>query len=277
MNLVAKLKIAEARHRLALEDYFITVFGNTSLSSHDLNHHRRVWCNAKEIMEIRQVEHGVYSQDFIDSLLIACYLHDLGMVTDPGERHGQISRHLTSAWIGQMGFDSSGFTEALDAIEYHDRKDYTETGRNGEMLIILSAADDLDAFGIAGIYRYIEIYLLRGIKFTELGQAVMKNAAARFAHLQETFIHYPTFIERQRKRYLELDDFFNNFVNAAPAYNFENEAQEGACGIAGLISETITGKRPLATVMNQEFLKKYDNEIRTFFTKLENEICPSSI
>jgi hypothetical protein len=31
------------------------------------------------------------------------------------------------------------------------------------MLTILSVADDLDAFGYIGIYRYIEIYLERGI------------------------------------------------------------------------------------------------------------------
>ena len=28
---------------------------------------------------------------------------------------------------------------------------------------ILSVADDLDAFGFTGIYRYLEIYLTRGI------------------------------------------------------------------------------------------------------------------
>ena len=42
---------------------------------------------------------------------------------------------------------------------------------------MLSVADDLDAFGFTGIYRYSEIYLMRGINPNQLGHLIIENAA----------------------------------------------------------------------------------------------------
>ena len=41
--------------------------------------------------------------------------------------------------------------------------------RSPEILSILSVADDLEAIGVIGIYRYSEIYLKRGISMVNLG------------------------------------------------------------------------------------------------------------
>ena len=42
-------------------------------------------------------------------------------------------------------------------------KIYLRRQDRNDLLTVLSVADDLDAFGFTGIYRYSEIYLTRGI------------------------------------------------------------------------------------------------------------------
>ena len=41
-------------------------------------------------------------------------------------------------------------------------KNIPVASKPNELLTILSVADDLDAFGFSGIFRYSEIYLIRG-------------------------------------------------------------------------------------------------------------------
>ncbi len=50
-------------------------------------------------------------------------------------------------------------------------KDYTSKRGSNDLLTVLSVADDLDAFGFAGIYRYSEIYLMTGYKPQSIGSS----------------------------------------------------------------------------------------------------------
>ena len=54
----------------------------------------------------------------------------------------------------------------------HDDKEgpartLAQAGEQTGILTVLSIADDLDAMGVIGIYRYIEIYLKRNIHLSE--------------------------------------------------------------------------------------------------------------
>ena len=48
-------------------------------------------------------------------------------------------------------------------------KIHIQSHQRMNLLTILSVADDLDAFGFIGIYRYSEIYLTRGIDPEKIG------------------------------------------------------------------------------------------------------------
>jgi hypothetical protein len=105
----------------------------------------------------------------------------------------------------------SDYQDILEAIDNHDNKEYSDSPVNNKLLILLSAADDLDAFGYTGIYRYIEIYLARGIQPGKLGQMARENAEKRFNNFSLNFAHYPELVRKHKARYMLLDEFFKGF------------------------------------------------------------------
>lgn len=211
MNLEKEIEAAESKFRQALENFFIEKWGDTKLASHDLTHHQRVWSNARSLLYEIQASEPEKIILAADKLLIACYLHDLGMAIDPGERHGIHSSKLVKEFIGLNGLQLSHFTEVIEAVENHDNKKSTVLAADFNLSTLLASADDLDAFSYIGIYRYLEIYLARGIHPQHIGFEIIKNAGKRFANFEVTFKGYRKLIDKQRKRYLILYKFFEGY------------------------------------------------------------------
>ena len=212
MNPEESVLSAEKKYLRTLEDFFTETWGKTCLFSHDIDHHRRVWNYAKELLEVIN-SHGVtFAPEFPGKLMIACYIHDLGMSVEPGFRHGIHSRELCRQFLQKFYADEPDFADLLDAVENHDNKEYgTDDSSENEILRLLSAADDLDAFGYIGIYRYIEIYLVRGIRPELIGSEIKKNALGRFRNFERNFGAYPELISKYRKKYLILNNFFTRY------------------------------------------------------------------
>jgi hypothetical protein len=234
MNLIVSIESAELRFRQILEDFFVSVYDERRLFSHGINHHRRVWGFAREILSSHPVTDSRSSVCNPEKLIIACYLHDIGMSADPGPSHGKKSRELCQKFLEKYDLDPDNYTELLEAIENHDNKDYTSDMSESGLLRILSFADDLDAFGYAGIYRYSEIYLKRGIPPSDLGYRIRDNARSRFDNFTKAFSDDYEYVSRHRKRYEILDDFFLNYNKQAGAYNFDTDYPLGYCGVLQL-------------------------------------------
>ncbi len=212
MNISQQIQKAENALKYPLEDFFAERWGKTHLFSHDIDHHRRVWRYAKELLEVINSHGETFIPEFPRKLMIACYMHDLGMSSDPGIRHGIHSRELCRQFLLKNFPDEPGCEDLLDAVENHDNKEYNPDDSSGnEILRLLSAADDLDAFGYIGIYRYIEIYLARGIRPELIGFEIKKNALGRFRNFERNFGAYPDLISKYRKKYLILDNFFTRY------------------------------------------------------------------
>jgi hypothetical protein len=207
MNLPDTIKAAEGRYLATLESFFNDKWRDARLWSHDLSHHLRVWQYAQELLRFSDPVPDDY---FMDKLLIACYLHDIGMAEDPGEKHGINSRKLCEEFLVGINKDPGDFADLLNVIESHDNKSYAGLSLHGSLFLLLSVADDLDAFGYIGIYRYIDIYLARGIRPGKIAPLVLKNAASRFEYFERNFRNYPELISRHRQRYYLLRDFFQN-------------------------------------------------------------------
>jgi hypothetical protein len=207
MKLIKLTGESEKKYLIHLEAYFTEKWGETKLWSHDLSHHRRVWNYANELLLSYT---DMADQLFIDKLLITCYLHDLGMSIDPGSRHGLSSRKLCEEFLSKYQMNLSDYVDILEAIERHDDKSYLEFLNGNKLYVLLSIADDLDAFGYTGICRYLEIYLERGIKPEDLGPMVLRNAKARFINFEKNFKDYPELVEKHMIRYQILRDFFQN-------------------------------------------------------------------
>jgi hypothetical protein len=114
---------------------------------------------------------------------------------------------------GTLKFQTLKFQTILQAVEHHDEKSYTESIGStqegiSELLDILSAADDLDALGAIGVYRYAEIYLFRGIPITDLPGRVLTNLEARMTKLNHVFKDLPDFMKGHMKRHALIRDFY---------------------------------------------------------------------
>jgi hypothetical protein len=216
MNLTHSIEFAENKYRQLLEEFFNEKWGKNTLYSHDIEHHRRVWNYAKELLKELGPEAKHNETLFPQKLLIACYLHDLGMSVDPEIRHGIHSRALCRLFLLNNNLVESDFGDVLDAVEHHDDKEYKNKGfANNEILNILSVADDLDAFGYTGIYRYLEIYIARNVRPEVVGYEIRKNALVRFQNFELKYGNFPELIEKHRKRFLILDHFFFSYNKEA--------------------------------------------------------------
>lgn len=236
MNLTAIIESAEFALRQILEDLFISIYSEKQLQSHGLEHHRRVWKYAKEILYLNASEDVTSPLCDPSKLMIASYMHDIGMAIDPGQWHGRISRELCNQLLIKLDFDPADYTEVLEAIENHDNKSYTTTADQGSLLSILSMADDLDAFGFTGIYRYSEIYTARKSDPLKIGSLIRENASARFGNLEANNPGKAGYLQKHRKRFEILDNFFRNYQVQAETYDFTTPMPAGYCGLFNLFA-----------------------------------------
>jgi len=201
MTLTGSIESAEHQYKKILEEFFISEYGDRNISSHGLGHHRRVWGYAKKLISILN-ESGYIDDNCIPfKLIIACYLHDIGMSIDPGVNHGFHSKVLCNRFLVKNNLPENDYRDVLQAVHNHDNKEYKDSLTSFDLLTILSVADDLDAFGFTGIYRYSEIYLIRGISHRDIGKLILANATGRFENFKRHFGFSKVLLEEQEKKF----------------------------------------------------------------------------
>ena len=270
MDLTGPIISAENQFKQILEGYFVSVYDEKSLPSHGIDHHRRVWNFAKELLSLNNKRDPVMDSQLPNSLIIACYLHDIGMSVDPGPRHGSHSMELCNRFLHEHEWDENDFPGLLKAIREHDNKEYGQLSTESDLSSILSVADDLDAFGFTGIYRYLEIYCIRGYELETIGQRIRENAAKRFAYFEKCFGSAEIFTKAQRKRYLILDSYFREYNKELKSQKYKILHKSGHLQVIELISEAIRLRKDL-----YEFISETNSErdpvVKWFFDELKNE------
>src|ERR1035437_1963558 len=231
MNLTIFIESAEQKFKQILEDFFVSSFDEKSLTSHGIDHHRRVWNYSKELLHLFAEKNPLLHHQLPAKLIIASYLHDIGMTIETGIRHGKYSRDFCIQFLIQNNLPVDDYIDVLEAIENHDNKEYSGDSETNNILKILSGADDLDAFGFTGVFRYSEIYLKRGINPEMIGQSVRENALKRFENFKTTFGFSNEFVNKHQQRYEILDRFFKEYNKQAPSYKFGGKDPNGYCGV----------------------------------------------
>jgi hypothetical protein len=272
MNLAGAIESAENQYKQILEEFFISVYNEKSLSSHGIDHHRRVWNYSKELLTFIPSGNIIISSRLPSELIIACYLHDIGMSIDPGVKHGIQSRELCKRFLILNNLKVSEFLDILEAIENHDNKDYTGAGSMNDLLTILSVSDDLDAFGYTGIFRYAEIYLTRRILPENIGNLVRENVKKRFDNIVNIFGDNSEFTDRHRKRFNILAYFFSKYNEELPSYHFGAENPHGYCGVIEIIHFMMKNNLLLKDIFLEPEKYSEDPVIQWFFLELEREI-----
>ena len=271
MNLKSQIESSETLMGQRLEDYFVSEFDEKSLPSHGLEHHRRVWNYCKKLVSVLGEKGHPFSDHFFDELIVAAYLHDIGMIVDSGPRHGKHSREICTRFLKINNFEVKDFDNALNTIEYHDRKDYDPEETGISLLTILSVADDLDAFGYTGIFRYAEIYLRRNVGFEDIGSFIMDNAAARFNHFIKVIGYRDRIFEKHKKRYLILDEFFKEYNIQVLSYKFGTKQPSGYCGVIEIIKMLSENSIYINDFLKNREQERYDPTIRWYFNGLASD------
>ncbi len=152
------------------------------------------------------------NENDISLLMLATFFHDTGLTKTLDKDHGTESHLLCQDFLNRnpslFPFDVS---PALHAIELHDKKEpQLPFGGNHcmDILPILSVCDDADAYGPAGVLRYAEIYLLRGITVDALPDRVLKNMAYRFNFLLAQKWIPEKFMLRHHARYRYAEKYY---------------------------------------------------------------------
>ena len=271
MELNKIIESAEKQYKQILEEYFISVYNERSLPSHGIDHHRRVWKYSGKLLKFVPVKNKKQLSILTSELIIASYMHDIGMSVDPGIKHGKYSKDLCTRFLAINNLRINDYLNVLEAVENHDNKEYIENSSRNDLLTVLSVSDDLDAFGFIGIYRYIEIYLIRETEPENIGLLIKANAARRFGNFEKTVGKAKKFIETHRQRYLALNDFFTKYNEQLPSYQFGTLNPSGYCGVIELIGNMINNKMELKELFT--YSEKYyaDPVINWFFSELRKE------
>jgi hypothetical protein len=272
MNLPDTIESAELQFKQILEDFFIDVYDDASLSSHGIDHHRRVWMYAKELLLLVPDQNSAPISRLPTKLIISCYLHDIGMSVETGIKHGKYSRDLCREFLSKNNLALNNYSDVLAAVEDHDRKDYSGNNLIKDLLTILSVADDLDAFGFTGIFRYSEIYLERGIKPADIGHMIIDNAGSRFDNFVNTFGSETELVRKHKKRYDILTDFFNQYNKQVNLYQFGGKYPSGYCGVIEVLLDMLQKKKKLKDICIEQEKHAHDPVILWFFDGLAKEL-----
>jgi len=272
MKIADPIQSAEIRFKYILELFFKGIYDEFVLPSHGLDHHRRVWNYSKDLLNLAPGLNQTNIFSLPSKLIIACYLHDIGMSVEKGIRHGMHSKDLCTEFLIKNNLSVTDFHDVLEAIEYHDKKDYSGDNDVSDLLRILSSADDLDAFGYTGIYRYLEIYLTRGISLSEIGYRINENAIIRFDNFEKIFISAPEFVAKHKARFEILYKFFTNYNKQVTEYKFGSPQPSGYCGVAELIADSMNKKQGLEFISKNYVKIGNDPVIQDFLKELASDL-----
>jgi HD superfamily phosphodiesterase len=272
MNLTGTIESAEIQFKQILEEFFISVYDERALPSHGLNHHRRVWRYAKDFLRLVPQEDSSSISALPSQLIVACYLHDIGMTVDPGTKHGKQSRTFCSRFLANNNLKETEWQDVLEAIENHDNKNYTDNLKSNDLLTILSVSDDLDAFGCIGIYRYSEIYLTRKIEPEKIGHMIRENAGKRYENFIKIYGSVDEIVVKHWERYYLLDMFFNKYNEQLSAYQFGSTSPAGFCGVIELIRFIMENNLQLEDLFTEPEKYTSDPLILWYLAELEKEL-----
>lgn len=258
------------------------IFRKTYLPSHDENHHYRVWLFAKEL--IRELDQADYPFDVsrIEKIIIAVFFHDTGLSVEPDAEHGKYSRKIAEIFFARSSQQPMGdLEEVLTIIEKHDEKEYANTLMEPSvspdgLFPVVNASDDLDAFGITGIYRYGEIYLLRGIRGEDLAMQVLENSTIRFRFFFNNYGFLRRFAEHQRIRFQILKKFYEDLLLQHKTGNASETT--GPSAVLHHIKESVLKKKiPLTQLIREAEKTSNDPYVIDFFRLLQKEMKESMV
>jgi len=267
MNIRKTIDAAEHKRLGEVFGFCRKCFSTVYLPSHDETHHLRAWHFARGLIPGYHKIIQPLSRDQVEGILLAVMLHDTGMSETIDFTHGHASRRLAEMFFSRTSYPPALTHTILKAIEKHDDKNYSSppslASDEGIILSLLSLADDMDAFGFIGVFRYYEIYILRNITASQLPERILPNLDHRFRTMETRLAPWPDILRKQKKRYLITHNFFVNLQEKDP----------GAKEVIEVFEQHIRIPRENPERIIPEILKhKKTTYVSNFFTGMQKEL-----
>lgn len=278
------IREAEEKWLEPLYQNALQLFEGTFLPSHDQEHHLRVWHICKNLLLEISGFNKKMDPDLVEGLMVAAWFHDLGMSLRTDMEHGILGREMCEKFFLDHALPKPiRYGEVLEAVEKHDQKGESVyalfvPGTPPGILDILSIADDLDALGIIGIYRYVEIYLLRKIPLHLLGIRILENAMNRYGNMVNSCAHCPWVISSYRGQYDLLVEFFNLYNQQILIHGDPQQVLQGQLGIVNHIRRLgVEGLVRPEYYLQQLDRAKAGTTVQSYFNKLKDELELKSV
>ena len=277
MNVLSELQKVENSWLIPLYTICQRAFSQTHLPSHNEDHHHRVWITAKELIKQLEKQAITFTSSDLTKIIIATFLHDTGMSVTIDKTHGKESGKICKQFIEEYKpEDIDNPQELLDVIENHDDKEYQNKFakiKNPKHLFkILSVCDDLDAFGLTGAYRYIEIYLLRGIPVNNIATMVLKNLTSRIDYFTGSFRYMEKFYKKHIKRFDLTWAFFTDLNNQIIHEN-NTKSLSGPLGVINLINHYVISEKRTPVEASKFIIRNTtDDYVKNYFRGLYTEL-----
>lgn len=253
-------------------------FKKVKIPSHDSLHHLRVWLIAKELFQELEKNDIEISRNDLEKAIIGIFFHDIGMVQTTDKQHGIISKEMCESFFKVNKLERiEGFDEILGSIEKHDDKEYKSMVYHGKLqksvLSIVCVSDDLDAFGAIGVFRYLEIYLLRNVPIIELAGKILENLKNRYENFHNLYSQLDRFTEKQKERFEFISGFYQDLSREINEGGYSKGIDIGAIGVVNLlIKNIVVGKDSITTISEKILKSSKDEYVLEFFKLFQKEI-----
>ncbi len=242
-------------------------FSGTYLPSHDETHHLRAWHFAKTLIPGYHKAIQRFTPEQIEGILLAVMLHDTGMAETTDVTHGRASRRLAETFFAGMVIPPALTAGILIAVKKHDDKSYSSAlsaaSDEGIILSVLSTADDMDAFGTIGVFRYYEIYSLRNVKVKEMAGEVLPNLDRRYEVMGSKLQCCPEAFSDTGRRYLITRRFFEDL----------KAGDSRALKVTDIFEHSIRAPRKKPEAAIPEILRNFrEPYVSGFFNRMQEEV-----
>lgn len=279
MDLEKHLQQAESDWLSLSFDYLKSQFTKTPLPSHDHYHHLRVWNYARDLLRQLAKKNAHPDYEFVEAMLLSSMFHDAGMIQVKSSEHGKASNEIFNTFLNEVKKQPARKQNIEEAIEKHDDKSFSLAGKllvDGKIQLLpaLHISDDLDALGSVGIYRYTEIYLLRGIPFEDLGLKIIANLSGRYGNFIANCSRLPEMIMKHSIRHHTIESFFRYYNLQIRKIEETGEDQKsGPVAVVRNIYRQVLSNTPTIEEIGKNIMNSTeDMYIQNFFKSLLNEL-----
>ncbi len=236
-----------------------------------------MWLFAANLIRALHKKGFQFTEKKLEQLIIACFFHDTGLTRTLDASHGRESREICRDYLAEhSSFSADSMTDILNAVEKHDDKTYKDLTLSAyipmvDLTTLLSVCDDLDAFGAIGVFRYLEIYLQRGMTIHSMPAEITGNLEKRFGNLVRCYGELKDFIQIQQKRYQYTVDFYNELKRQWSVH--DANAHEGPLKVADLlVDKVLHGKIHFTELIPHTENLPLDPYGKSYFKQLQNEL-----